>query len=120
MQFGGIMLHRELQNLEALGLSRLEVITTATGTGAKALGLEMQMRNDSRQVCRADLVILNRDPLEDLARLARYLRRAEGRRSCLGQWPCSPCSSDACRDSVNQTNSCGIIHGPSHVSRPAG
>ena len=68
MQFGGIMLHRELQNLEALGLSRLDVITTATGTGAKALGLQDRC-GTIRPGLQGDLVILNRDPLEDLGAL---------------------------------------------------
>jgi hypothetical protein len=68
MQFGGIMLHRELKNLEALGLSRLEVITTATGIGAKALGLQDRC-GTIRPGLRADLIILNRDPRVDLAAL---------------------------------------------------
>ncbi len=38
MQFGGIMLHRELKNLEALGMSRLEVIAAATGLAPKRFG----------------------------------------------------------------------------------
>ena len=39
MQFGGIMLHRELANLQAR-MSPFEVITTATGVCAKAFGLD--------------------------------------------------------------------------------
>lgn len=68
MHFGGIMLHRELQNLEALGLSRLEVITAATGIAAKALGLQDRC-GTIRPGLHGDLVILNRDPLEDLSAL---------------------------------------------------
>ncbi len=68
MQFGGIMLHRELRNLELLGLSRLEVITTATATNAKALGLGA-VSGMLRAGMRADIVILNSDPLSDLAAL---------------------------------------------------
>ena len=40
MQFGGIMLHRELADLQALGCRLSEVITTATGVCAKAFGLD--------------------------------------------------------------------------------
>ena len=43
MQFGGIMLHRELRNLEALGMSRLEVIAAATGGCARALRMETKL-----------------------------------------------------------------------------
>jgi hypothetical protein len=68
MQFGGIMLHRELCNLELLGLSRMDVITTATATNAKALGLGA-VCGMARAGLRADLVVLNGDPLTDLAAL---------------------------------------------------
>jgi imidazolonepropionase-like amidohydrolase len=68
MYFGGIMLHRELRNLEALGLSRLEVITAATGKCAKALGLD-HIFGLIRPHHRADLVILNSNPLDNLAAL---------------------------------------------------
>jgi hypothetical protein len=66
--FGGILYHRELHNLEGLGLSRLEVITTATGGCAKAFGLDHSF-GFIRQGRRADLLILNSDPLKDLAAL---------------------------------------------------
>jgi imidazolonepropionase-like amidohydrolase len=68
MQFGGIMLHRELRNLELLGLSRLDVITTATATNAEALGLS-GVCGTLRAGLRADIVILNSDPLADLGAL---------------------------------------------------
>jgi hypothetical protein len=68
MQFGGIMLHRELRNLEQLGLSRLEVITTATARNAAALGLGV-ICGTVRAGLRADIVVLNSDPLADLAAL---------------------------------------------------
>jgi imidazolonepropionase-like amidohydrolase len=72
MQFGGIMLHRELKNLEALGMSKLEVIAAATGGSAKALGLDGQF-GMAREGLRADLVILNRDPTNDLDALRDVL-----------------------------------------------
>jgi hypothetical protein len=68
MQFGGIMLHRELRNLELLGLSRMDVITTATATNAEALGLGA-ICGTLRADLRADLVVLNSDPLADLGAL---------------------------------------------------
>ncbi len=68
MYFGGIMLHRELRNLEALGLSRLEVITAATGGCAKAIGFD-HIFGLVRPQNRADLVILNSNPLDNLAAL---------------------------------------------------
>jgi enamidase len=68
MQFGGIMLHRELRNLEALGMSRLEVIAAATGGCARALRLEKEL-GMVRDGLRADLVVLRRDPIGDLGAL---------------------------------------------------
>jgi len=68
MQFGGIMLHRELHNLETLGLSRMDVIATATSANASALGLK-DICGTLRQGLRADIVILNRNPLIDLSAL---------------------------------------------------
>lgn len=68
MQFGGIMLHRELRNLEAVGMSPLEVITAATGGCAKALHVETEY-GLLREGLSADLVVLNRDPLQDLTAL---------------------------------------------------
>ena len=68
MQYGGIQLHRELGNLEACGLSRLEVITAATGAAAHAAGMSatLGLIQEGR---RADFVVLRADPLEDLANL---------------------------------------------------
>lgn len=68
MQFGGIMLHRELANLEALGMSRMEVIATATGICAQALRMNERL-GTLREGLLADLVVLNRDPLADLGAL---------------------------------------------------
>jgi hypothetical protein len=68
MQFGGIMLHRELANLEALGMSPLQVITAATGACAKALRLDHEI-GFVKPGLKADLVVLERSPLQDLAAL---------------------------------------------------
>ena len=66
MQFGGIMLHRELSNLRDLGMAPLEVIATATGACGRLLGLPQGLVRDG---CPADLVILNRSPVDDLSAL---------------------------------------------------
>lgn len=66
MQFGGIMLHRELKNLEAIGMSRSEVIAAATGGCARALGFDSKL-GLVREGRLADLLVLHRDPLQDLS-----------------------------------------------------
>ncbi len=68
MQYGGIQLHRELANLEDCGLSRLEVITAATGAAARAAGLSDSL-GAIQAGRRADLIVLRANPLEDLANL---------------------------------------------------
>jgi hypothetical protein len=65
MQFGGIMFHRELRNLAELGLSPLEVIAMASGGSARALGMEASL-GTIRENRVADIVVLNRDPSNDL------------------------------------------------------
>ncbi len=68
MQFGGIMLHRELKNLEALGMTRLQVIMAATGGAARALRLDSELGLISEGRF-ADLSVLYSDPLKDLSAL---------------------------------------------------
>jgi imidazolonepropionase-like amidohydrolase len=68
MQFGGIMLHRELANALTLGMMPLEVIAAATGGTARALGLDAEIGTIRPGRC-ADLVVLNRDPSADLTAL---------------------------------------------------
>ena len=68
MQFGGIMVHRELRNLEAAGLSPLEVIHAATGQSARELGMGDSLGTIAPGKL-ADLLILNSDPLQDLGGL---------------------------------------------------
>jgi hypothetical protein len=68
MQFGGIMFHRELRNLESIGMSKLEVITAATGGCARVLHLDNKLGVIRKGLC-ADLVVLNSDPLKNLAAL---------------------------------------------------
>jgi hypothetical protein len=66
MQFGGIMLHRELSNLQDLGMAPLEVIATATGVCGSVLGLPQGLVRQGRP---ADVVVLNRNPADDLSAL---------------------------------------------------
>ena len=66
-QFSGIMLHRELANIAALGASPLEVIAMASGGNAHAMRLEELGTIEAGK--RADIVVLNRDPLADLGAL---------------------------------------------------
>ena len=65
MQFGGIMLHRELHNLTRAGLSPLEAITAATGHAAQALRMADSI-GTLQPGKLADLVVVNGDPLRDL------------------------------------------------------
>jgi imidazolonepropionase-like amidohydrolase len=68
MQFGGIMFHRELRNMAELGLSPLQALVAATGGCARALRMETKL-GAIRDGLLADIVVLNRDPLEDLTAL---------------------------------------------------
>ena len=66
-QFSGIMLHRELANIAALGTSPLEVIAMASGGNARAMRLDELGTIEAGK--RADIVVLNRDPLASLGAL---------------------------------------------------
>jgi hypothetical protein len=68
MHFGGIMLHRELANLKALGMSPLQVIAAATGACAKAWRLDHEIGLVKRGL-KADLVVLQSSPIENLGAL---------------------------------------------------
>jgi imidazolonepropionase-like amidohydrolase len=68
MQFGGIMVHQELHNLEAAGLSRMEVVAAATGLAARELGMADSLGTIQPGKL-ADVLVLNRDPLQDLGAL---------------------------------------------------
>jgi imidazolonepropionase-like amidohydrolase len=63
--FGGIMLHHELANLEALGVSPLQVITAATSACGRALRLDHEIGFVKRGL-KADRVVFERRPLQDL------------------------------------------------------
>ena len=79
MQFGGIVLHQELRNLETAGLSRMDAIVAATGLAARELG-KAESLGTLEPGKLADLLVLNRDPLRDLAGLrdiAHVLKNGE-------------------------------------------
>jgi hypothetical protein len=77
MQFGGIMVHRELRNLEAAGLSPLEVICAATGRSAHELGMAETLGTVETGKL-ADLLVLNRDPLRDLGAIRDIMHVIKG------------------------------------------
>ena len=63
--FPGLMTHRELELLVEAGLSPLEVVTAATRNGALALR-KLDELGTIEAGKRADLVLLNANPLEDV------------------------------------------------------
>jgi imidazolonepropionase-like amidohydrolase len=70
----GVAFHQELILLESAGLSRSQVLTMATRNGADALGI-LEEAGTIEPGKRADLVILDADPLRDLrnTRRIRYV-----------------------------------------------
>jgi hypothetical protein len=77
MQFGGIMVHRELRNLEAVGLSPLGVISAATRLSARELGMGDSLGTIEPGKL-ADLLVLNRDPRRDLGALRDIVHVIKG------------------------------------------
>jgi hypothetical protein len=68
----GVSLHREFELLNSAGIPPLEVIMIATHNGAKALDISDEV--GSIEVGkRADLVILDSDPLEDIRNTRRIV-----------------------------------------------
>jgi imidazolonepropionase-like amidohydrolase len=66
----GVAFHQELILLESAGLSRSQVLTMATRNGADALGI-LEEAGTIEPGKRADLVILDADPLQDLRNTRR-------------------------------------------------
>jgi hypothetical protein len=64
-QWGGITMHSELRNLAAIGMDAVELIAAATGDCAKALRVGSEFGTISPGLL-ADIVVLERSPLEDL------------------------------------------------------
>ncbi|WBB61753.1 amidohydrolase family protein [Streptomyces sp. WMMC500] len=69
---GGVSLHHELELLVAAGLSPAEALRAATGLAARAFGLTD--RGAVEPGLRADLILLDDDPLADI-RATRSIRR---------------------------------------------
>jgi imidazolonepropionase-like amidohydrolase len=67
-QWGGITLHQELRNFAAIGMNPVEAIAAATGECAKAFRMEHELGTISEGL-RADIVVLNRGPMEDIGAL---------------------------------------------------
>jgi imidazolonepropionase-like amidohydrolase len=66
--FGGILIHRELALLAELGLTPLELISTATGRAAAAMHVADRIGTVETGKA-ADLVVVEGDPMTDLAAL---------------------------------------------------
>jgi imidazolonepropionase-like amidohydrolase len=64
-EFQGLSFHWELWSLQSGGMSNLEALRAATINGAEAMGLAQDLGSIEPGKL-ADLVVLNRDPLEDI------------------------------------------------------
>jgi imidazolonepropionase-like amidohydrolase len=69
----GPSIHREMQLMRQAGLSPLEILRSATTNAAETLRLDGQIGAVAEGQI-ADLVILDADPLADIANLARVHR----------------------------------------------
>src|SRR3989441_11716027 len=67
----GPSVFRELQIMTQAGLTPLQVLRSATSNGAKAMGLEVGRLRAGKL---ADMVIVDADPLADVANLSRIHR----------------------------------------------
>ena len=67
-QWGGITLHHELRNFAASGMDTIEIVAAATGRSARALGVGSKLGTIEEGLI-ADIVVLNRSPLDDLSAL---------------------------------------------------
>jgi imidazolonepropionase-like amidohydrolase len=72
----GASVFMELEAMQAAGLSAMDVLVAATRNGARAMGLDRTGTVTAGSV--ADLVVLDADPLADIAnvrRIAAVVRR---------------------------------------------
>ena len=67
-QWGGITLHQELRNFAAIGMDTTEIVAAATGRCAQVLRAESRIGMIANGLL-ADIVVLNRSPMDDLAAL---------------------------------------------------
>jgi imidazolonepropionase-like amidohydrolase len=75
----GPSVFREMELMVAAGLSPLEVLTSATATGARTMGMERDLGTISPGKL-ADLLILDADPLLDVDNLSQIYRVMKGGR----------------------------------------
>jgi imidazolonepropionase-like amidohydrolase len=73
----GPSVFREMEFMVAAGLSPLEVLTSATATGARTMGMERDLGTISPGKL-ADLLILDADPLLDIDNLSHIDRVMKG------------------------------------------
>jgi imidazolonepropionase-like amidohydrolase len=73
----GPSIHREMRMMVESGLTPLEVLRSATVGGARTMGLEAQAGEVAAGRL-ADLVILEADPLADIANLEKVHRTIKG------------------------------------------
>jgi imidazolonepropionase-like amidohydrolase len=69
----GPAIHREMAMMVQAGLTPMQIIQSATVNGARALGMEKELGTLAPGML-ADLIVLDADPLEDIANLARVHR----------------------------------------------
>jgi imidazolonepropionase-like amidohydrolase len=75
----GPSVFREMELMVAAGLSPLEVLTSATATGARTMGMERELGTIAPGRL-ADLLILDADPLLDIDNLSQVYRVMKGGR----------------------------------------
>lgn len=73
----GPAIHREIELLRRAGLSPMEVLVAATRNGARAIGREEELGTVEIGKL-ADLLVLDRDPLADVANLRAIARVMKG------------------------------------------
>ncbi len=73
----GVAFHHELALLESAGISRAEVLGMATRNGAQALGIASEV-GTVEVGKRADLVVLDADPLADIENTKRIRYVVQG------------------------------------------
>ena len=70
MQYGGLVLHREIRHLLACGFDVVGAIWCATGDSARVLGISSETGTLARGM-RAELLLVEGNPLEDIRALSR-------------------------------------------------
>lgn len=105
----GLALHRELELLVEAGLSPAEALRAATSAAAEFLGEEREF-GVVAEGARADLLLLDENPLDDVAS-TRSVHAVVAR----GRW-IGPRELAAMRDSVRRANRSHGVHGSQPVA----